>query len=107
MQHVFVQRVAATLALILAAAAGLFAWGAGRQATNVGGEPDAPTAARAFAEHCARCHAESDLAQELRSHEDPAARVLELLEFLASHGNASEREDRAIVGDLLQRSRAR
>lgn len=107
MQHVFVQRVAAFLTLLLAAAAALFAWGVGDQATPGTVDTEAPTSARAFAEHCARCHAASDLALELRSREDPAARVLEMLEFLASHGDASEREDRAIVGDLLQRSRSR
>ncbi len=57
-----------------------------------------------FERHCAKCHESDEFASALRGPESGAA-VLETLQFLTEHGDASELEDRAVVEFLSSSGR--
>jgi mono/diheme cytochrome c family protein len=105
MRQLLVQRTAHVLTLALVAASALFAWSVRGDARVGVARATAPSGESAFAQHCARCHAIADLSDGLRASDDRAAAVLAMLDKLAEHGNADDREDRAIVALLLARSR--
>jgi mono/diheme cytochrome c family protein len=98
MQRLIVLRLAAGLVALFTGAALLFSWAAAPPAP-VAAETTSDSGAREaalFEERCGRCHAREELLEWLgrRSDADPGGA---LLEFLAEHGEASNRENRAIV----------
>lgn len=52
---------------------------------------------RVFARLCADCHEPQELAESLRDAPDQGGAVLDMLEFLAVHGGATDAEDRALL----------
>jgi mono/diheme cytochrome c family protein len=99
MRHALVTRITLALALLLAGASLLFAWGVRRPSRAA--SPALPPAERGigkalFARHCAGCHAAGELAEPFRRAADQAA--AEMLRFLEDHAPAGgEAERRAIV----------
>lgn len=99
-----VRWTAAAFALALFALAGAVAWSA---KVRTGASPsastsDAPESSREldgramYVLHCERCHAVEELAETCQG-PDAGVRVLELIDFLAEHGDAGSAEDRAIA----------
>lgn len=104
MRPVLVQRIALSLTAALTAAAGLFAWSVSRHRAVPAEPGGAALDGRAsFELHCGACHAAADLVLDTGGAdvEDRARAVLKLLDFLDGHGNASSRDDRAIVEFLV------
>lgn len=100
MRHKVVKRVSLGLVLVLVAAALGFAR---HHAVALAPVPTVPGPAPAdpFARHCAACHDERDLAAALAARPERGAALLDLLEFLTTHGAASPQEDLAVARRLL------
>lgn len=99
MRHKVVKRVSLGLVLVLVAAALGFARHHAGAAPPVPAVPGAP--AEPFARHCAACHDERDLAAELAARPERGAALLDLLEFLTTHGAGGPQEDLAVARRLL------
>ena len=98
MQRLIVLRLAVGLVALFTGAALLFGWAtapptpAAAGTTSDGGV----RAASLFEQRCGRCHGRQELVEWLRQRTD-ADPGSALLEFLGDHGEASNRENRAIV----------
>jgi mono/diheme cytochrome c family protein len=104
MRHEAVRRVSVAVAVLLLAAAALFAWlvrddAAPAPTPDEAALPAAATdGAALYDRYCARCHEATDLAPSLRA--GGAALRAEWETFLEEHGRASAAEDRAILDYL-------
>jgi mono/diheme cytochrome c family protein len=88
------------VALACLAASLAFAWK--RSARTPAVSRDASVSGRAlFQRDCSGCHDGRELAIALEAEPDRASAVLQRLDFLASHGDSTPAEDRAIVAYLL------
>jgi len=108
MTHVTVTRVVVALTGVFIAAALAFGWLANRGAREpepapVVSEtaPVPPGGLALFERHCGMCHESADLRDRIRAAPDREALRRQWLDFLSSHGDASEEEDRTIVEALM------
>lgn len=108
MTHVTVTRVMLALTGVFLAAALAFGWLVNRGAVEP--EPVPPVADAApvlpdglalFERHCGTCHTSADLIDRIRSAPDREVLRKQWLEFLSSHGDASDDENEAIVEALM------
>lgn len=101
MKHVVVTRVTCALCGLFVAVAFAFARVANRPAPQgrvEGGAVVEASGARLFESRCASCHTVGDVVEILRGAPDADRHELEF--FLASHGEASAPERRAILAYL-------
>mgnify|MGYP001446468290 CR=1 FL=1 len=103
-------RTVTLFAVLFLSAAGAFSMlnGRGTGANDSALLPDATlpvtrVAADAFREKCGRCHPAEVLSRRLRESADPAATRRDFEALLASHGDASPGENRAILDWLSGR----
>lgn len=111
MTHVTVTRVMLALTGVFLAAALAFGWLVNRGAVEPDPVPPVavtppvlPDGLALFERHCGTYHASADLIDRIRSAPDREVLRKQWLEFLSSHGDASDDENEAIVEALMAAS---